>query len=127
MPRPEHATRRDASRKSNDVLPAPVEKSALEHPDQDVATPVAPWEPSDTTGRQEDRSARVRQFFRDLSARQAASDHQHRSIGQISGAAVAGSIDLAESGRQRRGTARAHRTIQAAAGDNHVARPQRAA
>ncbi|KQU74101.1 hypothetical protein ASD00_12110 [Ensifer sp. Root31] len=126
MHRAEHTARRDASRKSNDLLSPHVEKPAFEQPDHDVATPVAPREPPDTTGRKEDLSARFRQFLGDLSTRLAASDHQYRSIWQISSAAVAGSVDLMESRRQRGRPDRAHRAIQAAACDDNVVRPKRA-
>jgi hypothetical protein len=43
--------------KANDLLSTNVEKPAFLVTDHDIATSVAPWEPPDTTGRKEDRSA----------------------------------------------------------------------
>jgi hypothetical protein len=88
--------------------------------------PVTAWQAPDPAGRQEDGSSGHRQVLRDLAARLTAPDHQDRPGPKNGCVAIVGSVDLLEARRQRGCGARAPRTIQVAAGDDHVARVQRA-
>lgn len=111
----------------DEVLPADVHQATVDQPQDNVPAPIAPLDPADPGGGEEDLAAGIGKVLDDLATRLAAANHQHSPCLEDLGGTVVRCIYLAD----ERGDPLRHRrlpwSVEAPAGNNHVPSRQRPA
>src|ERR1700687_5287674 len=112
----------DMARRLGELFPGHVEKSALNEPERNIPTSVAPRHASDTTCGQIHRAARAHKILGDLASGLRASHNQHRPSGEFSRIAVLGGVKLPKVWRKRSGDGWTARQVQISARNHDISR-----